>query len=114
VAMDRTVLHEAVSKECLLARANVLGSEDRLPRFRDDAGGNRRAFAINTNREIPQDRKTNNESEDNTMEPARGELALQACVLLDENPSACGLSRFSLVKANPTIQLCVSRIHFIY
>jgi hypothetical protein len=71
VAIDRTVLHEAIGKKRFLAGANILASENRLPRFGDDAGGNRRTFAINANREVSQDCKTDNEGEDNALDPPR-------------------------------------------
>ena len=95
VAVDRTVLHEAIGKERFLTGANVLAGEDRLPRLGDDSGGNRRAFPIDANREIPQDCKTKNEGEDNTLDPPGGELHFRGwrCSM---NPPACALSRFSL------------------
>ena len=39
VAIDGTVLHEAISKERFLARADVLAGKERLPRLGDDRSG---------------------------------------------------------------------------
>ena len=98
VAVDRTVLHEAIGKERFLPGANVLAGEDRLPRLGDDAGGNRRGFPIDANREIPQNCKTKNEGEDNTLDPPRGNSTCGA-VGFPRKPPACVLSRFSLYES---------------
>ena len=79
VAVDGTVLHEAIGKERFLTRANVLASEDCLPRLGDDAGRNRRAFLVNANRQISEDSETKKKGEGNTLEPSRGELPRRGC-----------------------------------
>ena len=78
VAEDRAVLHQPVVEEDLLAPADVLAGEERLPLGVDDPVGDRGVGAVGPVGEQPEDEEADQEDDDRGLDPALRDQELTA------------------------------------
>src|SRR5262249_14520683 len=76
MAPDRTVFHEAVTKEDLLSGDNVLPSEEGCPVRTNHARRARRRIVVGANGQITQSRETGDYQKDQRTPPPRRQLRI--------------------------------------